>query len=439
MPVIIIILLPLVFVVEFMRNYGYIFGYLIVAFGVFFGLFKLSTVIPERIKERRRKRDALDFLRHVEQHERRTDSERNLEFWWDYVEQIPDFKADEILIGTKSDLNFALDRDRKRVAVLFCKDKSHALFPFSHIQAVEVWQGGVFLISFKREAWLPDISKNIPFYTPKYLSHTRIVYNLRLAIQIFDPETPDNCTKLDIKLFIGPIDDGNPVYQLAKESVFHWVSVLGYAMQNQDVKPDKLVPTPANSAVPAPDPGKISASTHAHEESAIWGQSMEHFQQNFRLNSKSFFNYPHSQGLADDEPVVIRQTSLVSAGVPISPRPAGGVVLNMDRVGRIREDTEQVSNLLATIFAGEENSADMTDAGMAGLDVSHAQLLHLLRQAKTWKMADFQKLCKSLGVLPEGAMETINEWAYARFDEPLLEEADPLVLNLALLDEGMTS
>ena len=31
--------------------------------------------------------------------------------------------------------------------------------------------------------------------------------------------------------------------------------------------------------------------------------------------------------------------------------------------------------------------------------------------------------------MPSGAMETLNEWAYDRYDDPLLEEDDDLIVN----------
>jgi hypothetical protein len=35
--------------------------------------------------------------------------------------------------------------------------------------------------------------------------------------------------------------------------------------------------------------------------------------------------------------------------------------------------------------------------------------------------------------MPDGVIETINEWAYEKFDEPLIEEGDPLIINVGLL------
>jgi hypothetical protein len=35
--------------------------------------------------------------------------------------------------------------------------------------------------------------------------------------------------------------------------------------------------------------------------------------------------------------------------------------------------------------------------------------------------------------MPDGALEAINEWAFEQFDEPLIEDDEPLTLNVSLL------
>jgi TerB-C domain len=35
--------------------------------------------------------------------------------------------------------------------------------------------------------------------------------------------------------------------------------------------------------------------------------------------------------------------------------------------------------------------------------------------------------------MPDGSLETINEWAFERFDEPLLEDGDTLTVNISML------
>jgi hypothetical protein len=36
-------------------------------------------------------------------------------------------------------------------------------------------------------------------------------------------------------------------------------------------------------------------------------------------------------------------------------------------------------------------------------------------------------------VLPDGAIEAINDWAYTKFDQPVLDDGDPIAIDQALL------
>ena len=38
--------------------------------------------------------------------------------------------------------------------------------------------------------------------------------------------------------------------------------------------------------------------------------------------------------------------------------------------------------------------------------------------------------------MPDGALEAINEWSYDKFDEELIEDGDPLIINMALLADA---
>jgi len=38
--------------------------------------------------------------------------------------------------------------------------------------------------------------------------------------------------------------------------------------------------------------------------------------------------------------------------------------------------------------------------------------------------------------MPDGALETINEWAYDTLGEELVADGDPLAVNMALLPEA---
>ena len=53
----------------------------------------------------------------------------------------------------------------------------------------------------------------------------------------------------------------------------------------------------------------------------------------------------------------------------------------------------------------------------------------------TTSRAEFEGLCAELGLLPDGAIEIINEAAFEHFDAPLLEDDEPLEINPDIVEE----
>lgn len=151
---------------------------------------------------------------------------------------------------------------------------------------------------------------------------------------------------------------------------------------------------------------------------------------------------------ADDEPVVVRPAVEVPAGRRIPQPPLAqeqdtqAVVLNMARIERIRSDTAKVSSLLSEIFVEESDQApddpmisESADepAPFDGLDRRHEALLRELTTRAQWARDEFERLCRSMDLLPGGALESLNEWSFERFDEPITEDEDPLIVNLSLI------
>lgn len=147
------------------------------------------------------------------------------------------------------------------------------------------------------------------------------------------------------------------------------------------------------------------------------------------------------------EPVTVRPAGKAETGYAIPGRPspehaapAKGFQLDMDRVEKTLANTAAVSSVLAEIFA-EEDSAPVTPqpppASATGLDQQHGQLLDAIGKHSELSRAEFEALAENLGLLPDGAFETINEAAFEKLDEPLLEGEDPISVDLDVLGEMM--
>ena len=75
------------------------------------------------------------------------------------------------------------------------------------------------------------------------------------------------------------------------------------------------------------------------------------------------------------------------------------------------------------------------EAIINGLDSSHSQLYQELISAEVWQREAVNKLCESLNLMINGAIETINDWAYDKVDAPVLEDDDEVVVDFEIVDE----
>lgn len=126
----------------------------------------------------------------------------------------------------------------------------------------------------------------------------------------------------------------------------------------------------------------------------------------------------------------------------VSPPSAGGI--DPAKLDAIRNATIGVTSVLSEIFAEDEPeemlpvtvvetaSAD-DESVLDGLDGRHRSLVVELLERAEWSKNDFDRLVRGVGLMPGAAIETLNDWAYDRFDECLLEGDDPIVANAQLI------
>ncbi|MBW4093004.1 MAG: hypothetical protein HIU82_18175 [Proteobacteria bacterium] len=143
---------------------------------------------------------------------------------------------------------------------------------------------------------------------------------------------------------------------------------------------------------------------------------------------------------AANEPILVSD-EVQEALHPI-PRPATAAPVDLEpsRLDRIRAETERVSVMLAEIFVEEEQSPqapEHADGGLlAGLDVEHAALLTRLLSRAEWSREEFDRAASEIGLMPGGAMETINEWSFDHHGDAVLEDGEQVVVYRALLPTG---
>lgn len=242
------------------------------------------------------------------------------------------------------------------------------------------------------------------------------------------------------------------------------------SMQGQTLRPGKL------KALAGTLPGveraaianlAIAAAACCGEVSQATMAVLERLHDAWGLDRRGLYVALHREAAATfapaSEPVVVeRRADRTGAfripSPPEQPRPASspvhGLVIDMDRVGAILRETREVAEVLASIYEEDDETtvvparqdvAETAQNGGAvrypGLDADHARLVEELRNREAWSRSDFEARARAIGLMPDGAIETINEWAYDCFDEALVEDGDPLTINLALLPDtpGETS
>ncbi|MEO8379231.1 MAG: TerB N-terminal domain-containing protein [Acidobacteriota bacterium] len=156
------------------------------------------------------------------------------------------------------------------------------------------------------------------------------------------------------------------------------------------------------------------------------------------LESAALYADIHAALATDDEPLAVDAPPASPRGfaIPVRPAPPATTAsgIDMDRVRLKIAETRQVSTLLSSIFAEDEAvvavAARIAETNTIGtLDAAHSELLRRLSARASWPRDEVERLADELSLLPDGALETINDFAYATADEPLWEDHDPVTIN----------
>jgi uncharacterized tellurite resistance protein B-like protein len=118
--------------------------------------------------------------------------------------------------------------------------------------------------------------------------------------------------------------------------------------------------------------------------------------------------------------------------------------LDESTLARHESETKDVQRLLGEIFVDsddtdEEPAPELTkgmESAGGGLDTPHQILFESLVKQDTWSKDVVEDLCKPLGLMVDGALETVNDWAYDAVDAPVFEEnGDTIYVDLGVVEE----
>jgi hypothetical protein len=72
---------------------------------------------------------------------------------------------------------------------------------------------------------------------------------------------------------------------------------------------------------------------------------------------------------------------------------------------------------------------------LPGLDPRLTALLRELIGSESWSETEFSDLVQRHGLMPAGALEALNEWAWNCHDEALIEEYDGYEISATLIEQ----
>jgi tellurite resistance protein len=169
---------------------------------------------------------------------------------------------------------------------------------------------------------------------------------------------------------------------------------------------------------------------------------LERLHKTLGLPQNRVYSELHRANSRRDEPVSI-SVEVREAGIAI-PREASlaatelasGIKIDAERLARTQRETAAVSNLLASIFEEEtapldveaSRSPEVDETALDGLDRPHTELIEMLELRGAVARAEFDQRARAMKLLPDGAIERINDWSFDQFDEPLLEEDDGILI-----------
>jgi uncharacterized tellurite resistance protein B-like protein len=154
-----------------------------------------------------------------------------------------------------------------------------------------------------------------------------------------------------------------------------------------------------------------------------------------------------TSGLPATGPVTMRPQRPGAPGYAVPPRPSQPGVLELDEALILAKlaETAAVSALLGSIFADDDPTPSPATAGasavdgpaVAGLDGPHSALLRVLATRGRWSRGELEAECAGFALLPDGALDTLNEAAYDAVGDPFADGDDPIDINRQVAQEMM--
>ncbi len=151
--------------------------------------------------------------------------------------------------------------------------------------------------------------------------------------------------------------------------------------------------------------------------------------------------YTHLHAMASRAGIGADETSAAHAGSHLQSHGLsttgavipGAVRLDMVAVKRKFTESARISAILNDIFSDEEPRKEMPAANPSSipgkLPPTYGALLSNLLKQSEWQRSDFERVAAEYNLLPDGAIDTLNEAAIEIAGAPVIEGDDPMEIN----------
>lgn len=118
--------------------------------------------------------------------------------------------------------------------------------------------------------------------------------------------------------------------------------------------------------------------------------------------------------------------------------------LDKERLSRLTQETHEVQATLAAIFAEGDETEECIEETVESVPIGtlsssleqrhHALYLALIAES-VWSWEALRQQCELLELMPEGALDVINDWAYDQVDASLIEIGDQCFIDQDIVAE----
>ncbi|MDS1310750.1 TerB N-terminal domain-containing protein [Marinobacter xiaoshiensis] len=108
-------------------------------------------------------------------------------------------------------------------------------------------------------------------------------------------------------------------------------------------------------------------------------------------------------------------------------------------------ETKNVQEMLGSIFTESdeddlvidepEPKGELEESDEGNLDPEHRRLFEQLITREKWARAEVESMCEVLGLMVDGALETINDWSFDLSDEPVFEDDEDILVMLDVAED----